>query len=65
MTDDLVAFLRHQIGRDLEVARTMGSLRVADDAGARLETVEQNLDNRVILNALADRYGGYRRGWQS
>lgn len=64
MSADLIAFLNAHANRELQTARTMGSLRVAADARARLAAIAQNSDNPVILRALADRYGGYHVGWE-
>jgi hypothetical protein len=65
MSADLIAFLKAHATRDLEVARTMGALRVADDARARLAAIDKHQNDPVILRALADRYGGYHVGWKA
>lgn len=64
MSADLIAFLKAHANRELQTAHTMGSLRVADDARARLAAIDKHRDDPVILRALADRYGGYHVGWE-
>jgi hypothetical protein len=64
MSDDLIAFLRAHAARDLKVARTTGALKCAADARARLAAIDKHRNDPVILNALADRYGGYHIGWE-
>ena len=65
MSADLIAFLKAHASRDLEVARTMGALRGAEDARARLAAIDKRQNDPVILRALADRYGGYHVGWKA
>jgi hypothetical protein len=65
MSADLIAFLKAHAARDLEVARTMGALRVADDARSRLAAIDKHQNDPVILRALADRYGGYHVEWKA
>ncbi|MFI6251496.1 hypothetical protein [Streptomyces sp. NPDC051016] len=64
MNADLIAFLKAHANRDLQGARTIGALRVANDARARLAAIDEHQNDPVILRALADRYGGYHVGWE-
>ncbi|MGW0188153.1 hypothetical protein ACWDV7_20610 [Streptomyces sp. NPDC003362] len=61
--EDLTEFVRSNVTKELETARSMGSLVCIGAALERLAVIERHKNDRIIMLALADRYGGYHLNW--